>query len=72
MFTGLSEDQFMFSKVGASGVCWLPVATGTQPTGSQMGMQNLYYISGLCKDTGPNLSKYHLKYPFLPPRKHAA
>jgi hypothetical protein len=57
MFTGLSEDQFMFSKEGVSGVCWPPVAAGKQPTGGQMGMQNLYCISGLYKDTGPNLSK---------------
>jgi len=34
-----------------------PLAIGTQPTGGQMGMQNLYYISGLFKDTCPNLSK---------------
>jgi hypothetical protein len=57
MFVGLSEDQVMFSKEGVSGVCWLPLATGKQPTGGQMGMQNLYYISSLYKDTGPNLSK---------------
>jgi hypothetical protein len=33
------------------------VVTGTQPTGGQMGMQNIYYINGLRKVTGPNFSK---------------